>query len=281
MKFQCPYCKTILASDDVTDGMSVACPQCGVQIECHPYVQNLSNEPSSDCSTETDSSTIRSKQGEGTMMKTRCPHCGQRYEVEDSALGTYADCQSCGKRFRVQESSASMTCNGGNERLTMTTALVFQCILLGFSFLSTLVGFADEDGEATGVLALFFLIPLILCIIFTAILHHKCWEAIPKEFARMTPGAAVGRLFIPFYNIYWVFPSIGGLGADCAMLAQSRGLKGYNSLKPLGNTLAILMCVGGGLGRIPVIGLFLTIGGFVIWLLFYQGVTKLLNSVKS
>lgn len=280
MQFQCPHCKTILVSNDVTDGMRVGCPKCGVQIEYHPYLQNLSNESASDCSTETDSSTVRSKRGQETMTKTRCPHCGQQYEVEDSVLGTYADCQSCGKRFRVQVSSASMADNGGNEKLTITKALVFQCIMLGFAFLSTLVGLADESGEASGILAFLFLVPLILCIIFVAKLHYKCWEAMPKGFASITPGAAVGRMFIPFYNIYWAFPSIGGLGADCAVLAQNRGLKGYDSLIPLGKTLAILMCVSWVLGGIPVIGLFLAIAEFVIWLLFYHGVTKLLNSIN-
>lgn len=216
-------------------------------------------------------------------MKTRCPHCWQQYEVDDSALGTYADCQFCGKRFRVQESSACMAGDGGNKRLTMTAAIVFQCILLGFSFLSTLINLFDVPPTTAGgvlVEALIIIIPSILCIIFTAILHHKCWKALPRGFARMTPSAAVGRLFIPIYNIYWVFPSIGGLGVDCVMLAKSRGLKGYNSLTALGKTLAILICVSWVLGGIPVIGLFLTIAEFIIWTLFYQGVTKLLNSIN-
>lgn len=39
MQFQCPQCKAILASDAVTDGMRVVCPECGAQIECHPYVK--------------------------------------------------------------------------------------------------------------------------------------------------------------------------------------------------------------------------------------------------
>lgn len=39
MQFQCPKCKAVLASDDVTEGMVVACPECGAQIECHSYVR--------------------------------------------------------------------------------------------------------------------------------------------------------------------------------------------------------------------------------------------------
>ena len=38
MKFQCPKCKAILASDEVKEGMVIACPECGASIECHEHV---------------------------------------------------------------------------------------------------------------------------------------------------------------------------------------------------------------------------------------------------
>ena len=41
MQFQCPKCKAILASDDVTEGMIVTCPECGVSIECRPHVAKV------------------------------------------------------------------------------------------------------------------------------------------------------------------------------------------------------------------------------------------------
>lgn len=215
------------------------------------------------------------------MIKTSCPHCAQQYEVEDSDSGKYADCQSCGKRFRILESSDDTVNSGGDERLSMTTALVFQCIMIGFAFISAIVQLADEYGEATGILALLFIVPMILNLVFTAILHYKCWNAIPQGYARMTPGKAVGYLFVPFYGLYWLFPSIGGLGSDCEMLAKSVGRKKIGNLKALGLTLAIVMCVSWVLGGVPILGLFLSIGQFVIWLLFYQGVIKLLNGINN
>lgn len=41
MQFQCPKCKAILASDDVTEGMIVTCPECGAAIECRPHVAKV------------------------------------------------------------------------------------------------------------------------------------------------------------------------------------------------------------------------------------------------
>ncbi len=34
-------------------------------------------------------------------MKTNCPHCGEEFEVEDSAFGRKANCCACGKDFIV------------------------------------------------------------------------------------------------------------------------------------------------------------------------------------
>ena len=40
-------------------------------------------------------------------MKTACPHCGQRFDVEEPDLGKEADCPNCGKRFVLQALSES------------------------------------------------------------------------------------------------------------------------------------------------------------------------------
>ena len=41
MQFQCPKCKAVLASDGVTEGMMVTCPECGASIECHAYLRKV------------------------------------------------------------------------------------------------------------------------------------------------------------------------------------------------------------------------------------------------
>lgn len=157
----------------------------------------------------------------------------------------------------------------------------------------------------------------ILEIVFFSRLHYKCWAAIPRSFARTTPDKAVGHLFIPIYNLYGVFPSFGGLGDDCANLGKSQGFTGVKHLRALGVSLAIIMCMGllvwgvawlvlaslaadeiakgyfcaesdipslllfPSLGWIPGVGLFLAVAKFVIWVLFYRSVTRLLQKTSA
>ena len=43
---------------------------------------------------------------------------------------------------------------------------------------------------------------------------HRMWASIQGGSARMTPGQAVGYLFIPFFNIYWIFQVFRGFARD-------------------------------------------------------------------
>ncbi len=55
------------------------------------------------------------------------------------------------------------------------------------------------------------------------VFHYQLWALIPAEHAETTPGRAVGFLFIPFYNFYWVFQSCVGVARSLNRLAESRG----------------------------------------------------------
>ena len=46
------------------------------------------------------------------------------------------------------------------------------------------------------------------------ILIHKMWAAIQDGHARTTPGKAVGLLFVPIFNFYWVFRAFWGFARD-------------------------------------------------------------------
>lgn len=42
----------------------------------------------------------------------------------------------------------------------------------------------------------------------------RLWKALQHGRARTTPGKAVGLLFVPFFNLYWIFVAIYGLAQD-------------------------------------------------------------------
>ncbi len=214
-------------------------------------------------------------------LKITCPKCSRQYDVDDSVIGMYVDCPSCNNRFRAQ-AAAGMSGPGNRlnalpKRLSMTEALVLMSITWGLLLLWPILELSVTEPLFMFVLLVFG----ILTIIYSCLLHYKCWTALPERFARMTPGKAVGYLFIPAFGLYWGFQSFGGLGADCVALAHAKGWKEHDHLVGLGYALAGTNCTPPVLGFIgePLLASAAFIASFVLWILFYRGVTGFLNRV--
>ncbi len=60
-------------------------------------------------------------------------------------------------------------------------------------------------------------------VLFYIILYRN-WQLIQDGYARTTPGRAVGFLFIPFFNLYWIFEAFPGLVRDTNAYIQRHGL---------------------------------------------------------
>lgn len=61
-----------------------------------------------------------------------------------------------------------------------------------------------------GLGAVFFVAYYILSLVYL----FRAWKAIEPARPRTTPGKAVGFLFIPFFNLYWLFVAYFGLAND-------------------------------------------------------------------
>jgi hypothetical protein len=52
------------------------------------------------------------------------------------------------------------------------------------------------------------------------VLLYKAWSVIQDGRPRTTPGQAIGFLFIPFFNLYWIFVAYRGLAEDLNRYGQ-------------------------------------------------------------
>lgn len=74
-----------------------------------------------------------------------------------------------------------------------------------------------------GSLVTFGLSAIASMVLFYIILYRH-WQLIQDGYARTTPGKAVGFLFIPFFNLYWIFEAFPGLVRDTNAYVQRHGL---------------------------------------------------------
>lgn len=74
-----------------------------------------------------------------------------------------------------------------------------------------------------GSLVTFGLSAIASMVLFYILLYRN-WQLIQDGYARTTPGKAVGFLFIPFFNFYWIFEAFPGLVKDTNAYIQRHGL---------------------------------------------------------
>lgn len=131
-------------------------------------------------------------------------------------------------------------------------------IIIGFALATTAAASAANGagGETTeltnaqaggmGVGAILALIGYLLVILSAIPMYmyvYRAWVCLqPGGLARSTPGKAIGFLFIPFFNYYWIFQAFNGLAKD-----WNRTVSTYSDLKlapRLSEGVFLTFCIG-------------------------------------
>jgi len=90
---------------------------------------------------------------------------------------------------------------------------ILYVMALGGTIMAAQRNPGQVPAGAMGLIGLAF-VPLIFSIVVMAMFLHRMWASIQDGQARMSPGKAVGFMFIPLFNIYWLFQVIYGFAQD-------------------------------------------------------------------
>jgi hypothetical protein len=166
-----------------------------------------------------------------------------------------------------------------HRTISWITALVSFCLSTAFI---VIVDFAIMDGEEVDAarIALVGLPIMILAVIFTSLLHYKCWNSLPQQFRTTTPGKAVGFMFIPFFNFYWAFISWPKLSEGLTNWQNNSGIKPTHT-RGLGISFAILFICHFiiALIAVPALAVLLKIALLVIFILYYRNLVRGFNQM--
>jgi len=147
-------------------------------------------------------------------------------------------------------------------------------ILLSIISISLSATGEAESGLAFAILAF---IPLIYATVIIAMLVHKMWQRLQDGQVRTTPGQAVGFLFIPLFNFYWIFQAYWGFAQDYNKYISARGL----NISPMSEKLALTVCVLAICSIIPFVGILIGIVNLVFLTLFFAQVCDRLNALDA
>jgi hypothetical protein len=224
----------------------------------------------------------------------RCPSCGstftipqENYATQPTAppTGITASPPPAGNPFAFDEQQSQQGYDFSQLDPTRpalaTSPSTLHALYLVFAFLAGLeflglaglvsLGFLSDmdrqfarQGEEIAMMAVCsFYLAFIAQLVMFCVLLYRCWGIIQDGYPRTTPGAAVGYLFVPIYNIYWQFVAVRGLAEDLNRYAQKRGLHIREASVALATTYLVLnLCA-----IIPVVGLLILVPNQLIYLL--------------
>lgn len=160
--------------------------------------------------------------------------------------------------------------------------LYLGCIIGGFALSALLIVpllliFAEgrgRDREVAPLLMCPALLPMLLGTVMHMIVLYKMWAAIQRGAPRTTPGAAVGFLFVPFFNLYWMFQAYWGWAKDYNRYVAA----GDVAAPPASEGLALTFCVLTLASIIPVIGPLFSLPNLVVLVLFLNGAINGVNA---
>ena len=138
----------------------------------------------------------------------------------------------------------------------LSKTLYTTCIAasLGLWFLFNVIPRDSADSSLPVLAALAFLIAIVVMMV----LLYKLWKSIQDGHARMSPGKAIGFLYIPFFNFYWLFQVFWGFARDYNRLVDRRKLKVSKLPEGLFLTCNIVQVIFACFFWVP--GLYLVIG---------------------
>lgn len=167
-----------------------------------------------------------------------------------------------------------MTTPMTTAKLSGTPVIVFYSVLL-VPFLLADVPFI---GLAFGLVSI---VLGILLIVFCAILDYRLWKAIPGPQRSTSPGLAVGLMFVPFFNLYWVFVNYVGMARSNRRWQCTLYSSPIADLEGFALARAIFFVLSWTVGLLPFIGMALTIADFVIFILYYTRIVRITNHLRE
>jgi hypothetical protein len=231
------------------------------------------------------------------MLNTyRCRSCGTTWTSEQVPI-------ECRCRSRLIESlpapgmshpyAAPLTAGfaePGDVKDMVGFGITYWIGMASFFLMGVFAALSDTTGEGNNLAGLVVILLVIGlgCLIAAVILGllkvHRAWrlvqplrQADPTEADMPTPGTAIGLLFVPLFNFYWVFVCYYGLMNRVNKLFS---LRMYN-VRPANSTLALWMCILIVVGIVPGIGTLAALPNIILIYMFIHEVNRVGNVLAT
>lgn len=124
---------------------------------------------------------------------------------------------------------------------TLLVCSVGAGLLWLFGIILALIGEAENADIVAvfgGILCFAGTVMLVAGSIYSKMILQRMWQLIQPYTNKATPGQAIGYLFIPFYNFYWIFIALGSWSNETNRILPHfiKESQGLTALRPQAGT---------------------------------------------
>lgn len=215
-------------------------------------------------------------------MKTQCPGCKAKFNINEQSVGKRTKCPKCSQPFTIEPlaetsvqppvktaepvEAVEKTVREKPESKKLSKAVYVYCwaaaqVIAGVFGLAGLVLALKKEANSTLVMIFAAGDIFLTCsMAIELLLFYKMWTAIQDSEASATPAKAVGFLFIPVFNIYWALCMITGFAEDYNAFIQRRSIKAKNLSLILSLIYAVMFILYGTIVMTPMMGVLASVG---------------------
>jgi len=160
------------------------------------------------------------------------------------------------------------------------TGYILFAIMLTIAIVAIIFSVSQHPDDpplvALGLMGIAFL-PLIFSVVVYSMFIYRMWAAIQDGYARTTPGKAVGFIFIPFFNFYWIFQVFQGFAEDYNRYLARRQL----NLPRLDEQLFLYYPIAILCTIVPFVGGLAALAGIVLLVLIISKTCDAVNALAT
>ncbi len=203
--------------------------------------------------------------------------CGRHYSLKNEAAGKALTCPDCGAKVTVPggvpapAGSGNMNAAGlsGLQKKPINPKL-YTILFWGGAFLALAGAVMVAIAQSSGTLTAFTFLPMAFGVLLAGgtsvyffMVLFRCWALLEGSTAKITPERAVGFLFIPFFNFYWIFRAIKDLADAMNEFIEANNLP----VKKISVKLSLAASVAFILNAVPILGPISVLGGLAYFIL--------------
>jgi predicted Zn finger-like uncharacterized protein len=244
MKTQCPNCKARFNVDDKFAGKQAKCPKCAKPFTIEPFIETPVAVAAPVKNPEPAETPAKSAEPVSPPVKDPQP-IGPPVKRPEQIAAPAKIAEPVKPPVTIPKPAETLVAKGAEpakqekpvskpvSKTTLSKVIFVYCwmavrIIAGIlAGLGLMLAIKNAKGGHSTLITTFAAADVFFAgsVLIELLLFYKMWAAIKDSRTSITPGKAVGFLFIPVFNFYWALCMVIGFAEDYNSFIQRRSIK--------------------------------------------------------